>query len=142
VRRVDTEQEMRFLLLEKDIENRDALNIITQYRITPFLDTVLAENVVKEIWRSPYSTSDSLFSASTNHRLIFQFWHCEYDQELTNRFYDDRDIRSFEAHPLQFTVWRFSGKSRIIVEFVATVLLAIAIHVLVNFVLKDSPSFQ
>jgi hypothetical protein len=29
MRRVDTEQEMRFLLLEKDIENRDALNIIT-----------------------------------------------------------------------------------------------------------------
>jgi Polycystin cation channel len=42
---------------------------------------------------------------------------------------------------MQFTVWRYSGKSRIIVEFISTIMMAIAIHVLVNFVLKDSPDF-
>lgn len=36
-------------------------------------------------------------------------------------------------------MWRYSGKSRVIVEFVSTILLSIAIHVLVNFVLRDSP---
>lgn len=58
-----------------------------------------------------------------------------------NRFYHSKDIRTFEAHPLQFTVWRFSGKSRVIVEFVSTIMVAIVIHIFVNFVLKDSPSF-
>lgn len=43
---------------------------------------------------------------------------------------------------MQFTVWRYSGKSRIIVEFVATVIVAILIHIFVNFVLRDSPEFN
>ena len=43
---------------------------------------------------------------------------------------------------MQFTVWRYSGKSRIIVEFVSTVILAIIMHIFVNFVLKDSPDFS
>jgi ABC-type phosphate transport system permease subunit len=57
-------------------------------------------------------------------------------------FYHEKDIRKFEAHPLQFTVWRFSGKSRVIVECVATILLAIIIHIFVNFVLRAVPQFD
>lgn len=91
---------MRFLLLEKDFENRDALDLITRYNITPFLENKFADNVVKEIWRSPYSTNDSLFSASTNHKLTFEFWNCIRDEETTNRFYHSKDIKTFEAHPL------------------------------------------
>lgn len=37
---------------------------------------------------------------------------------------------------MQFTVWRYSGKSRIIVEFVTNVGLSIAIHILINYVLS------
>jgi len=58
---------MRFLLLEKDFENRDALDFITKYGIEEFLESQFAENVVKEIWRSPYATNNQIFSASTNH---------------------------------------------------------------------------
>jgi hypothetical protein len=55
---VDTEQEMRFLLLEKDMENRDSLDLITRFNVVAFLESKFADNVVKEIWRSPYSTND------------------------------------------------------------------------------------
>jgi hypothetical protein len=140
--RVETEQEMRFLLLEKDMEHRDSLDIITEYVIIAFLESKFADNVVKEIWRSPYSTNDSIFSASTNHFLTFQYWHCVQDEECYNRFYHDKDIRTFEAHPMQFTVWRFSGKSRIIVEFVSTIIIASVVHIVVNLVLKGSPDFN
>ncbi len=58
------------------------------------------------------------------------------------QFYHSKDIKTFEAHPLQFTVWRYSGKSRIIVEFFATIMLAIAIHIFVNFVIRDAPSVK
>ena len=54
--KVESEYEMKYLLLEKDIEHRDSLDIITKYRIVEFLETQLAENVVKEIWRSAYAT--------------------------------------------------------------------------------------
>lgn len=72
--KVDTEQEMRFLLLEKDLEHRDSLDLITRFKIFPFLESKFSENVVKEIWRSPYSTNNSIFSASTNHMLTFEYW--------------------------------------------------------------------
>ena len=53
---VEKEQEMKYLLLEKDFEHRDALDLITQYQIVEFLESHFAENVVKEIWRSSYAT--------------------------------------------------------------------------------------
>jgi hypothetical protein len=73
---VNTEEEMRYLLLEKDIDDRDALELITMYQIVCFLKTQQAENVVKEIWRSPYATNDMIFQASTNYFLLFQYYNC------------------------------------------------------------------
>jgi hypothetical protein len=60
---------MRFLLLEKDLENGDSLDLITRYTIISFLESKFADNVVKEKWRSPYSTNDSIFSASSNYSV-------------------------------------------------------------------------
>ena len=62
---------MRFLLLEKDIDERDSLDLITHFSIFSFLESQFAENVVKEIWRSPYATYDSIFTASTNYYFLF-----------------------------------------------------------------------
>lgn len=53
---VEKESEMKHLLLEKDFEHRDALDLITRFEITEFLESQYAENVVKEIWRSLYAT--------------------------------------------------------------------------------------
>ena len=78
---VSREQEMRYLLLEKDIEDRDALDLITRLSIFSFLRTQFAENVVKEIWRSPYAAGDSIFNASTNFYMLFGFYHCVVDEE-------------------------------------------------------------
>ena len=58
--RVDSEYEMKYLLLEKDFEHRDSLDLITKHKIFEFLESQLAENVVKEIWRSAYATSNSI----------------------------------------------------------------------------------
>ena len=71
--RVDSEYEMKYLLLERDFEFRDSLDIITKHKIVEFLESQLAENVVRGIWRSAYATADSIFSASTNHMLTFKF---------------------------------------------------------------------
>ena len=79
--RVDSEYEMKYLLLEKDFEYRDSLDLITKHKIVEFLESQLAENVVREIWRSAYATSDSILSASTNHALTFKFWDCVRDLE-------------------------------------------------------------
>ena len=68
-------------MLDKDFENRDALDLITRLNIVEFLETQKAENVVREIWRGAYATQDSIFSASTNHSLTWNYWHCRQDLE-------------------------------------------------------------
>lgn len=74
--RVDKQEEMRYLLLEKDFESRDSLDLIARNNIVEFLETQLSEAVVWEIWRGAYATHDSIMSASTNHMLTWEYWHC------------------------------------------------------------------
>jgi hypothetical protein len=79
--KVEQEAEMKYLLLEKDFELRDSLDLITRLQIVEFLESQYAENVVKEIWRGQYATQDSIFSASTNHMLTWHWWTCIRDVE-------------------------------------------------------------
>ena len=128
-------QEMRYLLLEKDIEERDALDLITKYKVYKFLESKFAENVVHEIWRSPYATGNNIFTASTNFFLLFDYYHCIQDLEMKNRLFRGKNIKSISNHPMQFTVWRFSGKSRVIIEFFTTAIIASVIHWLLRQIL-------
>jgi hypothetical protein len=43
---VSSEDEMRFLLLEKDLDNRDALNMIYDNNIASLLEHPFAQNIV------------------------------------------------------------------------------------------------
>ena len=43
---VTTEEEMRFLLLEKDLDNRDALNMIYDNNLIELLLNPFAQNIV------------------------------------------------------------------------------------------------
>jgi len=84
---------MKYLLLDKDFEFRDSLDLITRYQIEEFLESQFAENVVKEIWRSAYATNDSIVSASTNHMLTFEWWHCVTDVEKEQPFLRLKDVK-------------------------------------------------
>ena len=78
---VNTEEEMRFLLLEKDLDNRDSLNLIYDNNLIELLMNPFAQNIVLEIWSSPYNNSHSFASVSSNHTLLANFNHCRYDLE-------------------------------------------------------------
>ena len=130
---------MRYLMLEKDSEGRDPLDLIQKYQITEFLESNTAESVVKDIWRSPYATENSIFVASSNHYLLFGFWNCTIDEEKNNTPLTSKNITRMGAHPLQFVVWRFSAKSRMVVEFCATVAMALLIHFMTAGVLREAP---
>lgn len=130
---------MKYLLLEKDFENRDALDLITTYEIEEFLESQFAENVVQEMWRSAYATYDSILAASTNHMLTFHYWHCVRDLEYEMPFCKYNDAKKIEAHPMQFTVWRFSPKARTLIEFIVSVIFAIIVHLLVDSFFSQVP---
>ena len=135
---VSGEQEMRYLLLEKDIEDRDALELITRLEIISFLRSQFAENVVKEIWRSPYAAGDSIFTASSNFYMLFQYYHCIVDEEQSRRLMQGKDVRKIQNHSMQFTVWRYSGKSRMIIEFFTTMLITTLVHIYLRSAIEQS----
>ena len=49
---------------------------------------------------------------------------------------------TIEAHPMQFTVWRFSPKARTLIEFLVTVIFATVIHLLVDSFLDQIPRME
>lgn len=54
---------------------------------------------------------------------------------MKNRLFKGKNIRSISNHPMQFTVWRYSGKSRVIIEFFTTAIIASVIHWLLRQIL-------
>ena len=99
---VTTEEEMRYLLLEKDLDNRDALNMIYDNNLIELLLNPFAQNIVTQIWGSPFNNSDSLASVSSNHNLLFNYNHCRDDMEQMNRFYQKKDLDKMGCHNYQF----------------------------------------
>jgi hypothetical protein len=73
---INTEEEMRFLLLSPDLDQRDALNCIHDYNIVELLEKPFAHSVVMQIWGSPYNNSSALTSVSTIHTLLWNYNHC------------------------------------------------------------------
>jgi hypothetical protein len=57
MQQVTSEEEMRYLLLEKDLDNNDALNHIYDLDLVDLLSNPIAQNIVENIWTSPYNNS-------------------------------------------------------------------------------------
>ena len=57
MQQVTSEEEMRYLLLEKDLDNNDALNHIYDLDLVELLSNPIAQNIVENIWTSPYNNS-------------------------------------------------------------------------------------
>jgi len=91
--RVDNEEEMQYLLLEKDIDYRDSLDIIYDYEVAELLENPYAQKIVTNIWESRYNVSSSVFAASTVHNLLFNYNHCRYDMEKKLRFTKKKDLQ-------------------------------------------------
>ena len=126
--KVDNEEEMQYLLLEKDIDYRDPLNVIYDFEVTELLENPYAQKVVNNIWESKFNVSSSIFSASTIHNLLFNYDHCRYDMEKKLRFNKKKDTDTFGTHGFQMQVWRYSAKSRYITFAVAFLLNSLLMH--------------
>ena len=95
---VSSEEEMRFLLMEKDLDSRDALNMIYDFDLVELLESPFAHNIVLQIWASPYNNSHSFASISSVHTLLFDYNHCRYDKEAQLRFYRKRNLNAVGCH--------------------------------------------
>ena len=71
--------------------------------------------------------------------LTFHYWHCVRDLEYEQPFLKLKDVNKIEAHPMQFTVWRFSPKARTLIEFIVSVIFATIIHLMVDSFFTQIP---
>ena len=74
--------------------------------------------------------------------LTFKFFDCVRDLEYDQPFFKMRDVTQIEAHIFQFTVWRFSPKSRMLQEFFVTFLFTVLVDYLVNDFLNQVPKLD
>lgn len=86
------------MLLEKDIDSRDSLNVVYDYEVIELLENPYAQKIVNNIWESKYNVSASIFSVSTVHNLLFNYDHCRYDMEKKYRFTKKKDLDQFGTH--------------------------------------------
>lgn len=99
IERVDNEEEMAYLLLEKDIDFRDSLNMIYDYSIIELLQNPYAQKIVRNIWDSKFNVNSTIFAASSAHQLVFNYDHCRYDLEKRLRFTNrSKNLSLFGTH--------------------------------------------
>lgn len=96
--KVTSEEEMRYLLLEKDLDNNDALTLIYNFDLIDLLQNPMAQNIVENIWTSPYNNSQSIAVASTLHNLLFNWNDCQNDRENQLRFYRKKNLKQLGCH--------------------------------------------
>lgn len=99
---IESEEEMSYLLLEKDFDNRDSLDIVYDVQISELLENPYAQKIVSNIWESKYNVSSCIFAASTVHNLLFNFNHCRFDMEKQMRFTKGKDLSKIGTHGFQF----------------------------------------
>ena len=134
---------MRFYLLEKDLDERDALHVIYDWQVIELLEHPFARNIVEQIWSSHYNVhSHSLFAVSSVHRLTFTYNHCRYDEEERLRFYKPRELEKIGCHGFQFQVWRYSGEARHLVYSVSLIAFYAWLHYLMAAQMSRSLFYQ
>jgi len=99
--KISSLDEMRQYVNDGDLDGRDCLTFIWEYKIKELLMHPLVSQLVKEIWNSPYKITGHIFNASSIHTLTLEWRHNKYDMEQAVRFYKwpERDvIRSINSH--------------------------------------------
>mmetsp|Transcript_37710 Transcript_37710/g.57745 ORF Transcript_37710/g.57745 Transcript_37710/m.57745 type:complete len:128 (-) Transcript_37710:582-965(-) len=62
------------------------------------------------------------------------------DEEMNRRFFKGKTVKAIQNHSLQFMVWRYSGKSRLIVEGLFSLAITAVLHILLREALNlDQP---
>lgn len=67
---IDNENFLTSIMLEKDYNNRDSLQIAVDLEVLDLIQAPKVEAVIKRIWNSDYDTSGSIFQMSSAYQII------------------------------------------------------------------------
>ena len=89
---VDDENFLTSVMLEKDYNGRDSLQIAVDLEVLDLIQAPKVKAVIKRIWNSDYDTSGSFFEMSTPYQILNLPSTSDIDIEVENRFYQKRNI--------------------------------------------------
>ena len=99
---VDDENFLTEVMLEKDYQGRDSLQIAVELELIDLIQSPKVEAVIKRLWNSDFDTSGSFFEMSTAYQILMNPSTSDVDIELQNRFYKQRDIEGKPQYDSNF----------------------------------------
>jgi len=136
VNNIESIAEMRHLFMDQDLEKRDSLTFIWDNQIEELLKNPIICMIVDELWDSEYNVEGFIWNASTAHQMLFNYDHCKYDYEYTNRFYKSFNLKKIQPHCFVFEVWKNSGRSRYYIDTVVIVIFGAVLHYMIQTILE------
>jgi len=130
INQISVDSIMKFILYDKDIENRDTIGIILDNHIIDFLNNAIVEKIANEVWNGPFDLAKNpLQSTSSLYKLIMHhklFGDKDVEAGLRNNLF----VRNFEGrktHKFEYEVWRMSAGFRMIFIFFEYIALTVGL---------------
>ena len=133
---IESPAQLKALVFERDVSNRDSLTLISMYNMHEMLAIKNIEKTALELWNSEYDVSGSIMECSSALKMLRNHEVTSLvDFERFFRFYNSeasRRVDHQQHHLFQFKVWRHSMMVKFIVQGVALFLVNIIMQYFLN----------
>ena len=114
---LDNDERIRQIFYDKDIKNRQVIDIIGENQLISLLENKNIEVIISDIWNGPYYLEANLLSTSSLCELLFKEFAHKRDTERSRRGYMfRRDIDQMKSNKYQYLVWKDAIHSRYLFE--------------------------
>ncbi len=136
---VNMDQQMKFILFDKDLDDRDVIGLILQYHLVDFLSNTMIEKIANEVWNGPYDLSHNpLAATSVVWKLVTSHTHSEVDYEYNIRHKAlTRNVAAMRNNQYEFAVWKNAAGLKVYFIALEYVMLT-AILFMCELVIRDA----
>ena len=103
------EDKIRVILYEKDFDNRDSLEIISNHNICDLLNNKNMEKVAIDVWESEYDIKGNLIECSSAFTILKANTFTtsrDYVKEYLFFSFKHRNLSKVAHHIFQFQIWK------------------------------------
>lgn len=140
---ITNETELRSVVFEKDLENRDVLDLVSLNNIIEIMDNKNMEKIALELWTSQYDVKGHIMTTSSILKIIMYDSFNKARDIMSDYFFLNwkfRKISNYDHHLYQFKVWKKSMLSKFLVE--GAFLIAIAIIFQINLMKTNKAGYD
>eukprot|EP01022_Parablepharisma_sp_SALTPOND_P004311 TRINITY_DN11_c0_g2_i1.p1 TRINITY_DN11_c0_g2~~TRINITY_DN11_c0_g2_i1.p1 ORF type:complete len:1075 (+),score=107.72 TRINITY_DN11_c0_g2_i1:18428-21652(+) len=117
LRGISSGKQMKYLLLDKDLESRGTLTVILNNSLIEFLNYDAVEEIAGEVWDGPYEVTDNPFSSTS------KLWEIGVKSKVSNKEDVEKhvrknlftnEIKDMPTHGLEYSIWKHSAGLHVI----------------------------